>query len=235
MDVIVAAMVLCCCRRRSSISFVIVRIDNYCYYKYYDGIIIGVIPTIQFNCDLSPQRNILLLSPVVSYDREINTSFYQSVSSAPVVSYGREIKTSKLNFINEYSYSYSYFDRSIRCTTLSVSVGFPSCLCSYSIIGRIIIGHYYWKYYFWKYYYYSNHPCLLWLIFTAKQIIVITRRVCLKYGSVSLSCRTVSFFLSLRVLLVLLRPPTPTPIPTNTTTCYSYFGSWNRHLMRRRC
>ena len=35
------------------------------------GIIIGVIPSVLFNCDLSPPQNILLLSPV-SYDRNDN-------------------------------------------------------------------------------------------------------------------------------------------------------------------
>ena len=39
------------------------------------GIIINVIPSILFNCDLSLPRNIFLLSPVVLYDRGINTSF----------------------------------------------------------------------------------------------------------------------------------------------------------------
>ena len=35
------------------------------------SIIIGVIPSVLFNCDLSPPQNILLLSPV-SYDRNDN-------------------------------------------------------------------------------------------------------------------------------------------------------------------
>ena len=44
------------------------------------------------------------------------------------------------------------------------------------------------------------------------------------YRSVSLSCRTVSFFLSLRVVLVLLRPPTPTDdTPTPSLLFVRYF------------
>ena len=46
------------------------------------------------------------------------------------------------------------------------------------------------------------------------------------YRPVSLSCRTVSFFLSLRVVLVLLCPPTPTD-DTPTPSLWS----WNQYFM----
>ena len=50
---------------------------------------------------------------------------------------------------------------------------------------------YYWYYYYWNYYY-SHHPCLLCLIFTTTQIIVIARRV-RPDQSASLLCRIGSF------------------------------------------
>ena len=60
-----------------------------------------------------------------------------------------------------------------------------------------------------------GYPCLLCSISTTKRMIVITRHVRSTYRSVSLSCRTGSCFLYLRVLL---RPPTPTDTDTDTDT-----------------
>ena len=63
---------------------------------------------------------------------------------------------------------------SIDCTALSVSVSRPVPVL---FSAFFLLYYWYWSYYYW--YYYPNHPCLLWLFSTTKQIIVITRRVCL--------------------------------------------------------
>ena len=79
----------------------------------------------------------------------------------------------------------------------------------------------------------SNHPCLLWLIFTTKQIIVITRRVRLNVSidrrSVSLSCRPGSFCLSLFVVPILFFSY------SYRWYSYSLFGLWNWYLIRFEC
>ena len=95
------------------------------------------------------------------------------------------------------------FMNSIRCTPLSVPVSRPV---------RVLLSAFFLLYY-WYWSYYSNHPWLLWLIFTTKQIIVITRRV---RSTVSIRLFIVSFvsyrylFSSLYLSFRFCSSPTPT-------------------------
>ena len=107
----------------------------------------------------------------------------------------------------------------------SLRFGFPSRWCS----SFCLLLLYYWLYY-WYGSYCSNHHCLLCSISTTKRII--TRRVRSTYQSISLSFRTGSFFLYLRVLL---RPPTPTAtaIPLFFVIVESILNLIRTHLSRR--